>query len=331
MHLLIRVTIWAALLAAAPLIQADSWSSAYSPRRAHGLDIGQATYGARGKTCDATVVVRERCQGETKCRVYSSNRLCGDPIHGTKKELVIGYFCDGKRHQISIREKKSKSLKCRSRRRGDSSLTFSAPSSFSRGGHQGGGARGAIQILYAKYGNKSRRSCDATFAARRACDGLSHCAVLAGNQLCGDPARGYRKRLRLGYRCLGVTRHVQVNQESTARLSCGVPTRQDSQSGSRRREGHFGSSRSAEPSYGRYGLHITDVTYRGPNGSYCDATMRVRRACDGQRRCSVRAGNRLCGDPQRGVKKKLSVGYHCGGRRRVVQAEEDSTATVGCR
>ncbi len=319
----------ASLAAPHQAAQADFGPSEDSADLLPELSVEYATYGAGGKTCDAAIAVRDRCQNQSKCRVYAGNHLCGDPIRGTKKYLVISFYCAGERHRISVRETQSKSLNCRARAREPdrSARAPSTRSSLMARRRRGPASRGGIMVLYAQYAS-NRYSCDATFKARRACDGLSRCAVRAGNQLCGDPAEGYRKRLRLGYRCLGVTRHLEVHENSSARLSCGAPASERTW----RSPGNYSQPHQPpKPEYGRYGLHITDVIYEGTNGNYCDATLKVRRACDGRRRCSISAGNRLCGDPQRSIKKRLSVGYHCGGRRRVVQAQEGSTATVGCR
>jgi hypothetical protein len=63
-------------------------------------------------------------------------------------------------------------------------------------------------------------ACDARRAVRAEIE-RNHGSVLASNQLCGDPARGEPKRLRIVYRC-GDSEAVRViaRENETLRLSC---------------------------------------------------------------------------------------------------------------
>jgi hypothetical protein len=63
-------------------------------------------------------------------------------------------------------------------------------------------------------------ACDARRAVRAEIE-RNHGNVVAGNQLCGDPAHGQPKRLRIVYRC-GDSEAVRVvaRENETLQLSC---------------------------------------------------------------------------------------------------------------
>jgi hypothetical protein len=85
-----------------------------------------------------------------------------------------------------------------------------------RGGPRGWGR---VHIEEAEYGVRGAY-CDARQAVRNEVERKDG-AVLAGNQLCGDPARGTSKALRVVYRC-GDSEPVRVvaREYETVRLSC---------------------------------------------------------------------------------------------------------------
>jgi hypothetical protein len=85
-----------------------------------------------------------------------------------------------------------------------------------RGPHRGGPR---VFIEDAEYGAHGA-ACDARRAVRAEIE-RNHGSVLASNQLCGDPARGEPKRLRIVYRC-GDSEAVRViaRENETLRLSC---------------------------------------------------------------------------------------------------------------
>lgn len=85
-----------------------------------------------------------------------------------------------------------------------------------RGPHRGGPR---VFIEDAEYGAHGA-ACDARRAVRAEIE-RNHGSVLAGNQLCGNPARGEPKRLRIVYRC-GDSEAVRViaRENETLRLSC---------------------------------------------------------------------------------------------------------------
>lgn len=83
--------------------------------------------------------------------------------------------------------------------------------------HRGGWSRPHIEE--AEYGAHGA-VCDAREAVRMEAD-RNDGAVRVGDQLCGDPARGEEKHLRVVYRC-GDSEPVRVvaRQNDTLRLSC---------------------------------------------------------------------------------------------------------------
>jgi len=57
-----------------------------------------------------------------------------------------------------------------------------------------------IRIEEARYGTRDN-VCDATEAVQRAIGWRRHATIMATNELCGDPAVGRQKQLRIVYRC----------------------------------------------------------------------------------------------------------------------------------
>lgn len=76
-----------------------------------------------------------------------------------------------------------------------------------------------LRIVQARYGT-DRRSCDATRAVRRACEGESDCSLKAGNELCGDPTPGQVKTLYVSYRCRGRVRDITRQEGKYLSLDC---------------------------------------------------------------------------------------------------------------
>lgn len=76
-----------------------------------------------------------------------------------------------------------------------------------------------LRIVEARYGTE-RRSCDATRAVRRACEGESDCSLKAGNELCGDPTPGQVKTLSITYRCRGRVHDVTRQEGKYLKLDC---------------------------------------------------------------------------------------------------------------
>lgn len=78
-------------------------------------------------------------------------------------------------------------------------------------------------------------------------------------------------------------------------------------------------------------VHISDATYRAPDGRSCNAKRAIERMCDGRDSCRVEADNDLCGDPAVGVGKRLIVGYKCGDGRVEASVQEHKSITLSCR
>ncbi|WLI90952.1 hypothetical protein Q4S45_07495 [Massilia sp. R2A-15] len=89
----------------------------------------------------------------------------------------------------------------------------------SRGGQEYGG-RGRIHIAEALYGVRDA-SCDAREAVRQMIGRYPNPTITAGNQLCGDPARGARKRLTVTYRCGdSALMRAQADEGDSITLNC---------------------------------------------------------------------------------------------------------------
>jgi hypothetical protein len=81
------------------------------------------------------------------------------------------------------------------------------------------GGWGRLHIEDAEYGLRGA-SCDARWGVRREIRNTG--VVVAHNDLCGDPARGVQKRLRIIYRC-GDSEPMRAfaREGETLRLRCG--------------------------------------------------------------------------------------------------------------
>lgn len=61
-------------------------------------------------------------------------------------------------------------------------------------------------------------------------------------------------------------------------------------------------------------LIIDGAVYQSENGPAVDASHYVRKECQGERDCDVKAKNKIFGDPDVGAHKDLVVTYRCGRR-----------------
>jgi len=96
---------------------------------------------------------------------------------------------------------------------------FAAGQRAAHDGRGGPRAWSRVHVEEAEYGVRGAM-CDARQAVRDAVE-RNGGVVTAGNQLCGDPANGAEKRLRIVYRC-GDSEAVRVigREHETLRLSC---------------------------------------------------------------------------------------------------------------
>jgi len=96
---------------------------------------------------------------------------------------------------------------------------FAAGQRAAHDGRGGPGAWGRVHVEEAEYGVRGAM-CDARPAVRNAVE-RNGGAVTAGNQLCGDPAYGAEKHLRIVYRCGdGEPARIFARESETVRLSC---------------------------------------------------------------------------------------------------------------
>ena len=78
-------------------------------------------------------------------------------------------------------------------------------------------------------------------------------------------------------------------------------------------------------------ITVTAATY-GNGSKTCDAKTEVDSLCAGDSYCAIEAGNQLCGDPDYGTLKKLTVTYRCAtnGEVRTAQGPENTHVTLDC-
>lgn len=76
-------------------------------------------------------------------------------------------------------------------------------------------------------------------------------------------------------------------------------------------------------------LRVEEAVY-GARGAVCDARRGVRQELE-RSGGTVIAGNHLCGDPIRNVRKQLSIVYRCGDEQMQVTARENETLRLSCR
>lgn len=105
---------------------------------------------------------------------------------------------------------------------GGGAPTYVPPASSSGGyGNRGyyGRTRG-LQVLGALYGDGDR-DCDATQVVVSQFNGRASAALKVSNGLCGDPAPGERKSLRVEYACGQERRTVSAYEHRSLEASCG--------------------------------------------------------------------------------------------------------------
>ena len=90
--------------------------------------------------------------------------------------------------------------------------------------------------------------------------------------------------------------------------------------------GRYGNDRNRGPR-----LTILGASYRSIDGRACDAYSYAHRKCDGNQSCTVKASNKICGDPDRGHLKVLEVTYACGNQQFTAKTPERSRSKLRCR
>ena len=186
--------------------------------------------------------------------------------------------------------------------------------------------QGEIRILDALYGQDDR-ICRAQDAVARQCDGRSRCEILADDQLCGNPYANVAKQLFVGYSCGNDRRSVTVDEGQVAYVYCLDQGQPVSDAGG----GESARDNTARPpaDWRRSRVYVSRAVY-GAGNRVCDATSALGYECDGQRSCRFEAGNNLCGDPARGIRKESLVEYWCNGTLEEARFEEGEDAELNC-
>jgi hypothetical protein len=170
----------------------------------HGIRIYDADYGRSGRACDATHSVARQCDGLGQCQVVASNRLCGDPVKGKTKELVVDFSCGRGTQSAQAIEGDVLLIDCRG-----------GPPVNTRG-HARGRGLFVHQAIY----SAGRKYCDATGYFQQGCDGRQSCNVAVDNHMCGDPFRGKKKRVDIQYECGGRQYEAFFWEHQRAILDC---------------------------------------------------------------------------------------------------------------
>ena len=77
------------------------------------VHVEDASYGARGRFCDARRAVHEEIRNN-RGAVGVNNNLCGDPAPGAQKRLNVTYRCgDSESVRVVARENETLRLSCR--------------------------------------------------------------------------------------------------------------------------------------------------------------------------------------------------------------------------
>ena len=76
-----------------------------------------------------------------------------------------------------------------------------------------------ILIIKASYGD-GRRDCDVTGWAASRFNGRASARLNVNNEICGDPAPGARKSLRVSYLCDGEEKSTSANEHRSVSLDC---------------------------------------------------------------------------------------------------------------
>lgn len=82
-----------------------------------------------------------------------------------------------------------------------------------------GAGPAGIVVIRARYGDDNK-SCDLTAWAAKHFNGRTSGDVEVTNQICGDPAPGSRKSLRVEFLCRGQTRTAEAYEHRRLGLYC---------------------------------------------------------------------------------------------------------------
>ncbi|UXY13792.1 hypothetical protein N8I74_10710 [Chitiniphilus purpureus] len=90
----------------------DRWDDDGYRGRRPALRIESARYVSGKRKCDFTRWLSSRANGRREYLLDASNRLCGDPSPGDRKQAEVQYFCGPERQVARIDEGESTWLRC---------------------------------------------------------------------------------------------------------------------------------------------------------------------------------------------------------------------------
>ncbi|KAM4570647.1 rhamnose-binding lectin [Fundulus diaphanus] len=243
--------------------------------------------------------VAQSCNGKQSCAIQAANSVFGDPCFGTYKYLEVEYTCESPE---SSSQEEGPTVAC------EGSV---AQIECDKGQ--------LISVSIATYGRSDQKTCSSGRPVQQttnvqcsgnadkvaqSCNGKQSCSIQAANSVFGDPCVGTYKYLEVEYTCESPESSSQVEgptvacEGSVARLQCD---KGQLISVSR---ATYGRSDQKTCSSGRPVQQTTNVQCSGN-------ADKVAQRCNGRRRCAVRAGNDVFGDPCVGTYKYLEVDYLC--------------------
>ncbi len=168
------------------------------------IQVVAAEYGIGHHWCNARPALSSRCDGDYSCSFKVDNGLCGDPARNRRKEVHLVWRCGWQQQEARFAEGDWAEISCM-QRIPRHTRPHIPPAMHAHG----------LKILSAAYGQLPARTCDATHELAERCNGKSVCKVKASNRLCGDPAHGVKKSLKVEYACDGrrMVRRVQEGQK----------------------------------------------------------------------------------------------------------------------
>ncbi|MDD5223979.1 MAG: lamin tail domain-containing protein [bacterium] len=76
------------------------------------INIISAVYGKNGYYCDQTNYFRSQCNGASSCSAATHNGICGDPLAGTYKAVIVRYTCGNESRSLIVGEGGTVSISC---------------------------------------------------------------------------------------------------------------------------------------------------------------------------------------------------------------------------
>jgi hypothetical protein len=82
------------------------------PRASGPITISRAVYGTNSKSCDATRWAAKMSNGRMSATLDVTNKICGDPAPGDRKQLTVTYVCGTIAKSADAYEHRSVYLDC---------------------------------------------------------------------------------------------------------------------------------------------------------------------------------------------------------------------------